>query len=72
MKNGSITIFGYMQDIGNENFEECLIDLKMDYITEEEKTRLRNTITADGWVITREYFPETDLSAPNFINTITI
>lgn len=70
MKNNRITIFGYIKGDGNENFEECLIDLERDTITESEKTRLRNAIESDGYIITREYFPDTELDKPNFIKTI--
>lgn len=79
MKNNRITIFGIKKDIKETTqknnfwkFEECIVDIKKDEITKEQKQKLYKLIDEKGYIITREYFPSTTLDKPNFINTITI
>ena len=77
MKNNTVTIFAVKEkDVINVakteywKYEECLIDLQIESITEEEKNKLINTIEKDGYIITRKYFPDTIIEKPNFKKTL--
>ena len=77
MKNNKITIFAVKaKDVINVSkneywkYEECLIDLQIQSVTEEEKNKLIDTIKNDGYIITRQYLPYTIIDKPNFIKTL--